>query len=161
MSNNKKGFIQEFKEFAMRGNVIDLAVGVIIGAGFQRIVTSLVNDIIMPIIGLITGGKNFNEQFLILRMPEGIEKSEITSISKAAELKVTTFNYGSFISSVIDFLIVALVIFIMVKAINKMTSLRKKEEAVAAPTTKNCPFCQSEISIEATKCPHCTSDLNE
>ena len=109
MSNNKKGFIQEFKEFAMRGNVIDLAVGVIIGAGFQRIVTSLVNDIIMPIIGLITGGKNFNEQFLILRMPEGIEKSEITSISKAAELKVTTFNYGSFISSVIDFLIVALV----------------------------------------------------
>ena len=161
MSNNKKGFIQEFKEFAMRGNVIDLAVGVIIGAGFQRIVTSLVNDIIMPIIGLITGGKNFNEQFLILRMPEGIEKSEITSISKAAELKVTTFNYGSFISSVIDFLIVALVIFIMVKAINKMTFLSKKEEAVAAPTTKKCPFCQSEIAIEATKCPHCTSDLNE
>lgn len=160
MSDNKKGFIQEFKTFAMRGNVIDLAVGVIIGAAFQRIVTSLVNDLIMPIIGLITGGKNFNEQFLILRVPEGVNRSAVTSIGLASELKVTTLNYGSFISSIIDFLIVAIVIFMMVKGINKMTSIRKKEEVVVAPTSKKCPFCQSEVAAEAVRCPHCTSNLD-
>lgn len=161
MSDNKKGWIQEFKEFAMRGNVIDLAVGVIIGAAFQRIITSLVGDIIMPFIGLITGGRNFNEQFLILNLPEGIEKSAITSLQVASELKVATLNYGSFITAIIDFLIVAFVVFIMVKGINKMAATRKKEVAPAAPTTKKCPFCTSEIGIEATRCPHCTSKLED
>lgn len=161
MSDTKKGIIQEFKTFAMRGNVIDLAVGVIIGAAFQKIVTSLVNDLIMPIIGLITGGRNFNEQFLILKLPESIEKSAVTSIKVAQELKVITFNYGSFITSVIDFLIVAFAIFLMVKGINKMTSVRKKEDIVIAPTTKKCSYCQSEISVDATRCPHCTSNLND
>nr|WP_197978607.1 large conductance mechanosensitive channel protein MscL [Anaerocolumna cellulosilytica] len=152
--------IQEFKTFAMRGNVIDLAVGVIIGAAFQKIVSSLVNDLIMPLIGLITGGSNFNEQFFILRLPEGVDKSQVTSLSVAAELNVPTFNYGSFVTTVLDFLIVAVVIFFMVKGINKLNTVRKKEEAPVVPVTKKCPYCKSEIAIEATRCPHCTSELD-
>jgi len=159
MAGKKNGLIQEFRTFAMRGNVIDLAVGVIIGAAFQKIVSSLVNDLIMPLIGLVTGGSNFNEQFFILRLPEGVEKSQVTSLSVAAELNVPTFNYGSFITTVLDFLIVAVVIFFMVKGINKLNAVRKKEEAPAAPVTKKCPYCKSEIAIEATRCPHCTSEL--
>jgi large conductance mechanosensitive channel len=159
MAGKKNGLIQEFRTFAMRGNVIDLAVGVIIGAAFQKIVSSLVNDLIMPLIGLITGGSNFNEQFFILRLPEGVEKSQVTSLSTAAELNVPTFNYGSFITTVLDFLIVAVVIFFMVKGINKLNSVRKKEEAPTAPVTKKCTYCKSEITIEATRCPHCTSEL--
>jgi large conductance mechanosensitive channel len=161
MSGNKKKLIEEFKTFAMRGNVIDLAVGVIIGAAFQKIVSSLVNDLIMPIIGLITGGSNFNEQFLILRLPEGIDKGQVTSLAKAAELKVATFNYGAFLTTVLDFLIVALVIFFMVKGINRLNGvIVKKEETPKAPTTKKCTYCKSEIAIEATRCPHCTSELD-
>lgn len=159
MGEKKKGIVQEFKEFAMRGNVVDLAVGVIIGAAFGKIVTSLVNDMIMPIIGLITGGKNFNEQFLILRLPENVEKAAVTSIATATELNVTTFNYGAFITSIIDFIIVAFVIFLMVKGINKLSSINKKEEAPAEPTTKKCSYCLSEINIKATRCAHCTSEL--
>lgn len=161
MSGNKKKLIEEFKAFAMRGNVIDLAVGVIIGAAFQKIVTSVVNDLIMPIIGLITGGSNFNEQFLILRLPEGVERSQVTSLEAAVNLNVPTFNYGSFITTVIDFLIVAVVIFFMVKGINKLNSLKKKEEVPQVPATKKCPYCTSEIAIEAIRCPHCTSVLEE
>lgn len=162
MSGNKKKFIEEFKTFAMRGNVIDLAVGVIIGAAFQKIVSSLVNDLIMPIIGLITGGSNFNEQFFILRLPEGVDKSQVTSLDAATKLSVTTFNYGSFLTTVLDFLIVALVIFLMVKGINRLNAIRKKEEeAPKSPTTKKCPYCTSEIAIEATRCPHCTSELDK
>ena len=157
-----KKFFQEFKEFATRGNVVDLAVGVIIGAAFQKIVTSAVNDLVMPLIGLITGNSNFNDAFFILRLPEGVAREQVTSLATATELGVTTFNYGAFISAVIDFLIMAFVIFLMVKAINKASSLRKKpEEAPAAPTTKTCPYCLSEIPIGATKCPHCTSELPE
>ena len=156
-----KKFFAEFKAFATRGNVIDLAVGVIIGAAFQKIVTSAVNDLAMPLIGLITGNSNFNDAFLILRLPEGVEAAQVTSLAKATELGVTTFNYGAFISAVIDFLIMAFVIFLMVKAINKTSSLtkRKAEEAPAAPTVKTCPYCLSEIPYGAVKCPHCTSDL--
>ena len=157
-----KKFFQEFKEFATRGNVVDLAVGVIIGAAFQKIVTSAVNDLVMPLIGLITGNSNFNDAFFILRLPEGVAREQVTSLATATELGVTTFNYGAFISAVIDFLIMAFVIFLMVKAINKASSLRKKpEEAPAAPTTKTCPYCLSEIPIGATKCPHCTSELSK
>ena len=113
----------------------------------------------MPIIGLITGGKNFNEQFLILRLPENVEKAAVTSIATATELNVTTFNYGAFITSIIDFIIVAFVIFLMVKGINKLSSINKKEEAPAEPTTKKCSYCLSEINIKATRCAHCTSEL--
>ena len=156
------GFFAEFKTFAMRGNVIDLAVGVIIGGAFQKIVTSVVNDLVMPFIGLLTGGLNFKEQFLILKMPEGVEKAQVTSSAVALELGVTTWNYGSFVTEVINFIIMAFVIFLLVKGINTLNGLGKKKEEPAeepAPTTKVCPFCKSEIAIDATRCAHCTSEV--
>ncbi len=157
-----KKFFAEFKKFAMRGNVMDLAVGVIIGAAFQAIVTSMINDIVMPLIGLITGGVNFQDQFIILKVPEGIDKSQIVSLGIAQEMGVTTLNYGSFITAVINFIIMAFVVFMLVKFINKLSELgKKKEEVPAAPTTKTCPYCKTEIAIEATRCPHCTSQLEE
>ncbi len=156
------GFFAEFKAFAMRGNVIDLAVGVIIGGAFQKIVTSVVNDLVMPFIGLLTGGLNFKEQFLILKMPEGVEKAQVTSSAVALELGVTTWNYGSFVTEVINFIIMAFVIFLLVKGINSLNGIGKKKEeapAPAEPTTKVCPFCKSEIAIDATRCAHCTSEV--
>ncbi len=162
MKGKAGGLLAEFKKFALRGNVIDLAVGVIIGGAFQKIVTSVVNDLIMPLVGLVTGGVNFNDQFLILKCPEGVDPATITSLTAAKENAVTTFNYGAFITAVIDFLIMAFVIFLLVKGINKLSDLRKKPaEEPAAPTTKFCPFCRSEIAVEATRCPHCTSVLEE
>lgn len=158
----------EFKKFILRGNVVDLAVGVMIGAAFQKIVTSFVNDLVMPFIGLLTGGSNFNDQFILLRLPEvmpdGVTAADLTTLEAAKAAGATTFNYGAFISVVIDFLIMAVVIFAMVKLINTVHNLGKKKEepaAPAAPTTKVCPFCRSEIAIEATRCPHCTSQLTE
>ena len=153
-----KKFFGEFKTFIMRGNVMDLAVGVIIGGAFQAIVTSLINDLIMPFIGLLTGGANFNEQFLILKLPEGVDAATVT-YANAGELGVSIWGYGAFITAVINFLIMALVVFLMVKAINKATSLKKKEEPEAARTTKKCPHCCEEVNINATKCPHCTGDI--
>lgn len=151
-----KKFFKEFKEFAMKGNVLDLAVAVVIGGAFGKIVTSLVNDIFMPVIGLITGGKNVSGMFAVLgKLPEGV--TEVTSLEQAAELGVATLNYGQFIQTIIDFILVALCIFIFIKAFNKMK--KKPEEKPAEPTTKKCPFCQSEIDIKATRCPHCTSEL--
>ena len=129
--------VKEFKEFIMRGNVMDLAVGVIIGGAFSAIVTSLTDDIISPILGIF-GGMDF---------------SNLVANVNGAEIR-----YGAFITAVINFLIMALIIFLMVKGINKVMSLgKKKEEPV--PTTKKCPYCCSEIDIKATKCPHCTSDV--
>ncbi len=158
-----KKFMNEFKAFALRGNVMDLAVGVIIGGAFQAIVTSMINDLIMPFIGLITGGVNFKDQFVILKNTTAVANEAITSIDQAAALGVTTFNYGSFITAVINFIIMAFVIFTMVKAINRLATIGKKEEAKAEPepTTKKCPFCCTEIDINAVRCPHCTSELGE
>ena len=136
-----KKFLREFKAFAMRGNVIDLAVGVVIGGAFSSITTSLVNDIINPVLGLFTGD-NSALAALAIHLPGG------------GDIMV-----GNFINAVVNFVIMAFVVFCMVKAINRL--YRKKEEAPAAPTTKVCPFCKSEISIEATRCPHCTSLLEE
>ena len=160
MAKKTKGFFGEFKKFALRGNVIDLAVGVIIGGAFQKIVTSVVNDLIMPWIGFLTGGTNFTDQFLILKVPEGIAAETITSVDIAKEVGATTFNYGAFITAVIDFIIMAFIIFLLVKMINKLTTslVKKEEEVPAAPTTKICPYCRSEIAIEATRCAHCTSE---
>ncbi len=158
----KSKFLEEFKTFALRGNVLDLAVGVIIGGAFQKIVTSVVNDLIMPLVGLMTGGVNFNDQFLILKLPEGVTAEQASvSLETAKQLGATTFNYGAFITSVIDFLIMAFVIFLLVKGMNKLAEFRKKEEPVSppAPTVKICPFCCSKIPVEAVRCPHCTSDL--
>ena len=141
----------------MRGNVIDLAVGVIIGGAFQAIVNSLVNDVVSPVISLATKGINFADKFIVLSSTE-----EVFATAEAAkEAGYATLNYGAFITAVINFLIMATVIFLLVKAINKVSEIGKKKEepAEAAPTTKICPFCKSEISIEAVKCPNCTSDL--
>ena len=134
-----KKFLNEFREFASRGNAVNLAVGVLIGGAFKGIVDSLVNDIISPVIGLF-GNRDFSA--LVLKV-WGVD-----------------IKYGSFITAVINFLILAFVIFLLVKGINKLTSSRKKEEEKNEPTTKECPFCKSEISINAVKCPHCTSDIN-
>lgn len=153
-----KKFFAEFKEFALRGNVMDLAVGVIIGAAFQNIVTAFIDNLIMPFIGLLTGGIDFTEQFLILKLPEGVDASMVTS-ANAAELGVSIWGYGAFITAVINFIIMAFVVFLLVKGINKLTSISKKPVEEPAPTTKKCPYCKSEIDIEATKCPHCISDL--
>ncbi len=162
-----KKILNEFRDFINRGNVMDLAVGVIIGGAFQKIVTSVINDLLMPFVGLLTGGVNFADQFIILKLPEGVERATVTSIAKAAELGVTTFNYGAFITAVIDFLIVAFAVFLLVRGINRLNDLKerlnksKETEEEAAPTTKVCPFCKSEISIDATRCPHCTSELDK
>lgn len=159
----KPKWIDEFKTFIMRGNVIDLAVGVIIGGAFQAIVTSIINDLVMPFVGLITGDVNFVDQFVILRVPEGVNEGAIKTLDEAKELGATIFNYGAFITALINFIIMAFVIFFMVKFINKITAKTKKEtmEEEPAPTTKTCPFCCSEIALEATRCPHCTSVLEE
>ncbi len=152
-----KGLLKEFKEFAMRGNVIDLAVGVIIGGAFQKIVTSLVNDLVMPLIGLITRGSDFATKFIAL------DGGEYASIEEATAAGAALLTYGNFIAAVIDFLIMAVVIFLLVKGLNTLAGLgKKKKEEVAeepAPTTKVCPYCKSEIAIDATKCAHCTSDV--
>ncbi|MHB1453089.1 MAG: large conductance mechanosensitive channel protein MscL [Saccharofermentanales bacterium] len=156
---------KEFKAFALKGNVIDLAVGVIIGAAFGKIVSSMVNDLIMPLIGLLTGAKNFGNLFLMLKKaPAG---TVITTIEDAKALNIPTLNYGVFISNVVDFVIVAFVIFMMIKMISKLKEAADKRllkkngtPEVPAPTTKTCPFCRTTIDIEATKCPACTSVLD-
>ncbi len=155
------GFIAEFKQFIMRGNVIDLAVGVIIGAAFQAIVNSLVKDIITPCIGALFGDMDFSELAVTLRpaVTETVDGVE-TVVTEAVLLK-----YGSFITAIINFLLMAIVIFIIIKVINSVSSKLHKEaeieEIAAAPTTKTCPFCKTDIAIEATRCPHCTSQLEE
>lgn len=135
-----KNFFNEFKTFAMRGNVMDMAVGIIIGAAFGKIVNSLVEDVIMPPIGWALGKVDFSD--LAIELTEGV-----------------TIKYGAFLNTVISFLIVAFAVFILIKGINTLQAKMVKEEAEAAPTTKKCPFCCSEIALEAKKCPHCTSDL--
>ena len=148
-----KGFANEFREFIMRGNVMDLAVGVIIGGAFQGIINSLVNDIIMPVISVLTGGIDFSNWFITL------DGTKYTSLAAAQEAGAATLNYGVFITAVINFLLMALVIFGIVKSLNRLSDKVKKEKEEEAPTTKICPHCQSEINIKATKCPCCTSDL--
>lgn len=143
--SKKSGFISEFKKFIMRGNVLDMAVGVIVGGAFTSIVTSLNQDILTPIIGIF-GGTDFS--YLTVTLGNG-ENAPVLS-------------YGNFITAVINFLITALVIFLLVKGINKVSDkFNRKEEVQEAPTTKECPYCKSQIAIGATRCPHCTSELSE
>lgn len=145
-----KETIQEFKEFAIKGNVVDMAVGVIIGGAFGKIVTSFVNDLIMPIIGKLTGGADFSQLYLPL---DGNHYATLAD----AQAATATIAYGSFLTQVLDFLIVAIVIFAALKVLVKLK--RPAAPVEEAPTTKVCPFCKSEIAIEATRCPHCTSQL--
>ena len=156
---NMKKFMNEFKEFITKGNAIDLAIGVIIGGAFGKIVNSLVADIIMPPIGMLLGKVDFNNLFIQLNkaavsIPKG------TPLAVAQEQGAVVIAYGSFLMSIISFLIIAFFIFLMVKGINKLRDLNKKDEAPADPTTKVCPFCKTEIPLEASRCPHCTSQLD-
>jgi large conductance mechanosensitive channel len=144
---------KEFKEFAMRGNVMDMAIGIIIGAAFGKIITSAVNDVIMPPIGLLLGKVDFSNFFAVLS-GETVGKT-INSVADAKAAGLVTINYGLFINTLIDFIIVAFVIFIIIRQINRL----KKAEVKAAPSTKDCGYCYSSIPLKATRCPHCTSEL--
>jgi large conductance mechanosensitive channel len=147
--------LKEFKEFAMRGNVVDMAVGIIIGAAFGTIVKSLVSDVIMPPIGLLLGNVDFGNLFAVLK--QGETAAPYASLADAQAAGAVTINYGAFINTVISFVIVAFAVFLLIRSINKMK--RPKEEPAPEPTTKTCPFCQSTIPIKATRCPFCTSDI--
>ena len=145
--------LKEFKEFAIKGNAIDLAVGVIIGAAFGGIVTSLVKDMLMPPIGLLTGGLDFSNKFLVLKDAPG--GATYLTPADAVKAGAITWNYGNFITLVINFIIVAFCIFLVVRALNRM----KRSSEDAAPISKDCPACQMTIPIKATRCPHCTTEL--
>lgn len=156
-----KSFFSEFKKFAMRGNVIDMAVGIIIGAAFGKIVDSMVKDVIMPPVGLLLGSVDFSNLFFVLKDVPGHEGA-YASLAQATNAGATTLNLGNFLNAVISFTIVAFAVFVLIKAINKLQSSLEKHEAeaeAAAPTTKQCPYCRSVIDINATRCPHCTSEL--
>lgn len=142
-----KGFIKEFKEFALKGNVMNLAVGVIIGGAFQSIVTALTNSFINPLIALVTGGTQVDEN------------GNPIYVGGQLVINGVSFDYGAFLSAVINFLIMAIILFLLIKGMNKLMTVGKKEEPKMAPTTKKCTYCMSEIAIEATRCPHCTSQL--
>lgn len=150
------GFISEFKKFIMRGNVMDMAVGVIVGGAFTAIVTSLNKDILTPILGLF-GGTDFSNLFVQLTD----RSTSYTTLAEAQEAGVAVLAYGNFITAVINFLITALVIFCLIRTLNKVSEKFAKKEAPAAPTTKKCMYCKSDIPLEATRCPHCTSILEE
>lgn len=147
--------LKEFKEFAMKGNVVDMAVGIIIGAAFGSIVNSLVADIIMPPIGLLLGRVDFSNLFVVLR--EGKIAAPYISLAEAKAAGAVTLNIGVFVNAVISFLIVAFAVFLLVRTINRLK--RQQEAPQASPTTKACPFCLSIIPVKAVRCAHCTSDL--
>ena len=144
--------LKEFKEFAVKGNVVDLAVGVMIGGAFGKIVTSVVNDLFMPVISLLTGGVDLSSRFVAL------DGGTYATLDEAAEAGAAVLKYGNFIQTVIDFLLIAICIFLYVKLISK---LQKKKEAAPAPAPRLCPYCRQEVAKDATRCPHCTSELPE
>ncbi len=146
---------KEFRDFIARGNVVDLAVGVIIGAAFGKIVTTLVEGVIMPPIGQIVGGIDFSSIFFVLDSSKGVP----ASLSDAKAKGIPVIAFGQFVNDVINFLIVALAIFLLVKQVNRIKSSIDRPAPAAAPSTKECPYCASTISIKATRCPHCTSPL--
>lgn len=146
-----KKLVEEFKTFIARGNVMDLAVGVIIGSAFTGIVNSVVNDLIMPVISLVTGGISFTNW-------------NVTLVQKTETRDPVTLNFGNFVSALLNFLIIAIIVFLIVKGLNKLSDLSKlhhKEEEAPVPTEKECPYCKTMVSIDATRCPHCTSFLDE
>ncbi|GFE61128.1 large conductance mechanosensitive channel protein MscL [Geobacter sp. AOG2] len=142
--------LKEFREFALKGNVIDLAVGIIIGAAFNKVVQSLVNDIIMPPVGLLIGKVDFSSLFV------NLSGKTYETLAEAKKAGAATINYGLFINTLVDFTIMAFVVFLMVKQINRL----RREETPPAPTTKDCPFCLSKIPLAASRCPQCTSTLD-
>jgi large conductance mechanosensitive channel len=142
---------KEFKEFALRGNVLDMAIGIIIGAAFGKIVTSFVNDVLMPPIGLLLGSVDFSNLFISL------SGQPYATLEEAQAAGAATINYGMFINTVLDFIIVAFVVFLFVRQVNRMR--REREAPPEEPTTKECPYCLSTVPLKATRCPHCTSEL--
>ncbi|CAI8955325.1 large-conductance mechanosensitive channel protein MscL [Methylocaldum szegediense] len=144
---------KEFKEFAMRGNVIDMAVGIIMGAAFGAIVKSLVDDVLMPPIGMLLGNVDFSDLYIVLK--DGAAAGPYASLAEARKAGAVTINYGVFLNSVVSFLIVAFSVFLLVRSINKL----KREAPSAAPATKECPYCLSTVALKATRCPQCTSEL--
>jgi len=149
--------LKEFKEFAMRGNVVDMAVGIIIGAAFGTIVKSLVADIIMPPIGLLLGNVDFANLFVTVQ--EGATTGPYATLADAKEAGAVTVNYGVFFNEIIGFIIVAFAVFLLIRNINRMKREETKEEPPAEPTTKDCPYCCSTVAIKARRCPNCTSQL--
>jgi large conductance mechanosensitive channel len=145
---------KEFRDFAMRGNVVDMAVGIIIGSAFGTIIKSLVADIIMPPIGLLLGGVDFSNLFWVLK--EGTSPKPYSSLTAAQEVGAVTLNIGVFVNTITSFLIVAFVVFLLIRSINK---LNKEETPAPEPTTQECPYCITEIPIKAVRCPNCTSTL--
>ena len=158
-----KNILIEFKKFAMRGNVMDMAVGIIIGAAFGKIVDSLVKDIIMPPLGWAMGKVDFANKYITL-IEGQTTPGPYASLDAAQKAGAITINYGLFLNTIISFLIVAFAVFMLIKAMNtlqaKLEAKEKKDDAAAAPTTKACPYCCSEIPVGATRCPHCTSELD-
>ena len=146
--------LKEFKEFAIKGNAVDMAVGIIIGAAFTSIITSLVKDLIMPPISLLTGGLDWSNKFVVLRDAPG--GGVYQTAADAAKAGAITWNYGNFVTLVVNFVIVAFCIFLLVRAIN---NLKPPKAGAAAPVSKECPFCSMTIPIKATRCPHCTSEM--
>jgi len=146
---------KEFKNFAMRGNVVDMAVGIVIGGAFGKIIASFVTDVLMPPIGMLLGGTDFTNMYAVLKAGE--VAGPYASLADAQAAGAVTMNYGLFINTIINFIIIAFAIFMVVRAMN--SAKKKEEEAPAAPTTKECPHCHTEIPIAATRCPNCTSDL--
>ena len=149
--------LKEFKEFAMRGNVVDMAIGIIIGAAFGAIVKSMVDDVIMPPIGLLLGNVDFSNLYLVLKT--GATAGPFASLVEAKNAGAVTINYGVFANQIISFLIVAFAVFILIRGINKLQV--QKPAPIAEPTTKECPECFSTINIKATRCPHCTSVITK
>jgi large conductance mechanosensitive channel len=147
--------MKEFKEFILRGNVVDMAVGVVIGVAFGAIVSSLVKDVIMPPIGLLLGGVDFTNFFILLKA--GTPPGPYASLEEAQAAGATSINYGLFLNAVIGFLIIALVMFLLIRLVNRLK--REKAAPPAEPTTRDCPFCLSPIAIKATRCAYCTSEL--
>lgn len=151
-------FLKEFREFAVKGNVVDMAVGIIIGAAFTAIVNSLVKDVFTPLVGLATGGLNFTNQFWVLR--EGAGDGPYNTLEQAQAAGAVTLNYGLFLNATLSFLIVAFATFVLIRNINRLKNLHQQPEApAAAPTVKSCPYCISKIPLPATRCPACTSEL--
>lgn len=149
------GMMKEFREFAVKGNVVDMAVGIIIGAAFGTIVKSLVDDVLMPPIGLLLGNVDFSSLFIVLK--EGAVAGPYNTLADALAAGAVTLRYGTFINTIISFLIVAFSVFILIKNINRLK--REKPAPAAAPTTKECPYCLSVIPLKATRCAHCTQEL--
>lgn len=147
--------LKEFKEFARRGNVVDMAVGIIIGAAFGAIVNSLVADVIMPPIGLLLGKVDFSNLFIVLK--EGTAAGPYAALADAKKAGAVTVNYGVFVNTIISFVIIAFAVFLLIRSINRLK--RQEETPPATPTTKECPYCLSTIPIKATRCAHCTSEL--